>query len=298
MLWLALQQRSQGWGYLSTYEKKPDRFLKAICSVEEPIPEGKVYCAGFELTNWRHQGLAAHLIEWLPEYALPEEELDLHHGNAYSKLKEAAVRVYTSEKYAKRGEAGEIALHAICRDFFGTFPISSRVFYKSASNDVVKSFDLIHARILSDGKPEIWLGESKLYENSADAMAAAIDSVRFHLDQGFLQNQKLLLGPQIPRSVPQYQELRDIFKGQTSLDALLKSAVFVIGIFSNSAALAAAKAHDDPYIDGALAELKLLLEKLNQAGLHQSVRLLVVYVPLATKELLVAEFDKRLKGLQ
>ena len=81
-----------------------------------------------------------------PEYALPEDELDVTHANIYVKLKKAAIRVYTSEEYKKRGEAGEVTLHAICRDYFDTLPISPRVFYKSASNDVVKAFDMVHAR--------------------------------------------------------------------------------------------------------------------------------------------------------
>jgi uncharacterized protein DUF1837 len=40
------------------------------------------------------------------------------------------VLVSPLEKYKNRGEAGEIALHAICRDYFDTMPISPRVFYK------------------------------------------------------------------------------------------------------------------------------------------------------------------------
>ena len=61
------------------------------------------------------------IAEWLPDYALPEEELRVNHANSLTKIREAALRVYTSTKYRKRGEAGEIALHAVCRDFFGLF---------------------------------------------------------------------------------------------------------------------------------------------------------------------------------
>jgi hypothetical protein len=57
------------------------------------------------------------LGEWLPDYALLEDELRVNHGNMLLKLNQAAVRVYTSPEYERRGEAGEIALHVICRDF-------------------------------------------------------------------------------------------------------------------------------------------------------------------------------------
>jgi hypothetical protein len=222
---------------VTTYNTKPDRFLKGLHFQAASNPADGIYCAGFELSRWRCSGFANHLIEWLPEYALPEEELSVTHGNMYVKLQQAAIRVYTSEKYKQRGEAGEIALHAICRDFFGTIPISSRVFYKSASNDVVKAFDLVHARFPKDETLEVWLGESKLYENGSDAVASAIASVRSHIEQGFLQNQKLILGPQIPKSTPHYEKISAIFKSQTSLDSLLSSSIFVIGIFCDSADL-------------------------------------------------------------
>jgi hypothetical protein len=103
---------------VSAYNNKPKRFLERLYFQDGGNPMEGVCCAGFELKAWRCVPFAEHLIEWLPEYALPEEELAVTHANMYVKLKKAAIRVYTSPKYAKRGEAGEIALHAICREYF------------------------------------------------------------------------------------------------------------------------------------------------------------------------------------
>ncbi|MGJ0507422.1 MAG: HamA C-terminal domain-containing protein [Methylocystis sp.] len=202
---------------MGIYDIMPEPFLERIYSSDVNKLSASICCAGFEVQAWRCAPFAKHLIEWLPEYALAEQELLVNHGNIYVKLSQAAVRVYTSEKYRKRGEAGEIALHAICRQFFGTIPICPRVFYKTASNDVVKSFDLVHARAC-DGQPiELWLGESKLYQDRADAISEAVKSIRDHLNQGFLTNEKLLLGPQIPLSTPRRDELMALFKPQTRL---------------------------------------------------------------------------------
>lgn len=241
---------------------------------------------------------AEHLIEWLPEYALPEDELAVTHANMYVKLKKAAVRVYTSEKYKKRGEAGEIALHAICRDYFDTLPISNRVFYKSASNDVVKAFDMVHARFPQAGGVELWLGESKLYLDTKGAIAEALKSVTEHLEQGFLKEQKLLLGPQIPKSTPRYDELMELFEPQTSLDKFISSGVFVIGILSNSKACSAATQISEEYKANLEKELAEISSRIAKSGLTKSLRILLVYVPLADKDGFVKEFDKKLKGLQ
>ena len=283
---------------MAIYDTNPDRFLKDLHFDAAANPVAGIYCAGFELEKWRSVQFATDLVEWLPEYALPEEELNITHANMYVKLRQAAVRVYTSQKYERRGEVGEIALHAICRDFFGTIPISSRVFYKSASNDVIKAFDLVHARFPKPDALEIWLGELKLYENDAQAIVDAISSVRAHIEQGFLQNQKLLLGPQIPKSTPHYENVMALFKSQTSINSLLASSLFVIGICCNSMATKVAKKWTSEHLEAVRKELEKLSAKVEESGLPKKIKLLLVYVPLASKADLVVAFDEKLKGLQ
>lgn len=283
---------------MSVYDNKPERFLEKLHSAEVLNLSSDLLCAGYELGKWRCELFAFHLAEWLPDYALPEEELRVNHANSLIKINQAAVRVYTSSKFKKRGEAGEIALHAVCRDFFGTIPISPRVFYKSASNDVVKAFDMVHAR-LPEGKPvEIWLGESKLYADGASAISEAVSSIRAHVEGGFLANEKIILGPQIPKTTPRYEEISAIFKKQASLDLLLNNAVFAVGILCDSVSAKEAKSRDAKYIAGAKEELASLAKALANSGLASQLRLVLVYVPLASKNELVKAFDARLKGLQ
>jgi len=157
---------------------------------------------------------------------------------------------------------------------------------------------MVHVRFPQNDKIEIWLGESKLYSNGATAMIDAISSVKAHIDAGFLSTQKVLLGPQIPKSTPRYTEIVSIFKTQTSLDALLNSAVFAIGILCDSASAKAAHAHNDDYRLAVRNELAGLSARLKQSELHSTLKLVLIYIPLAGKKLLVQAFDDRLKGLQ
>lgn len=282
---------------MSVYDLKPQRFLKKLHAKTEN-PHLRLYCAGFEFDAWRCQQFAFHLAEWLPDYALPEEELRIDHSNVLIKLNQAAIRVYNSPKYSSRGEAGEIALHAICRDFFGTTPLSPRVFYKSSSNDVVKAFDMVHVRFPKDNSIQIWLGESKLYKSGNSAIVDAIKSIKQHIDGGFLSNQKILLGPQIPKSTPRYNDIMKIFSKQESLDTLISSAVFAVGILCESKAVASAQKHDQGYIEAARSELENLEKKLVASGLPTSLKMVLAYIPLLNKDDFVKAFDKRLKGLQ
>jgi hypothetical protein len=280
------------------YDHKPKRFLERLYFEDTGNPTQKICCAGFELEAWRCVPFASHLVEWLPEYALPEEELNVNHGNMYVKLQQAAIRVYTSPKYHTRGEAGEIAIHAICREFFDTLPISPRVFYKTTSNDVIKAFDMVHARLPPSGGVELWLGESKLYADTAAAITDAIGSVSQHIEKGFLESQKLFLGPQIPKTTPRYEELVELFQPQTSLDKFLSAAIFVVGILSDSKAAKMAKCIDDGYVAALKGELVGISKKMLASDLPKKIRIALLYVPLGSKAELVAAFDTKLKGLQ
>ena len=281
----------------SHYNNIPKRLLTPIAEDLSTSPQKTSYCAGYELSAWRCNSLADHLMEWIVDYALSEDELSVHHGNLYIRLKEAAARIYTSAKYKQRGEVGEIALHAVCRDFFGTIPIAPRVFYLTASNDVVKSFDMVHVRYIEGKKPELWLGESKFYTDPKDAISAAIESISTHIDRGFLNNQKLLLGPQVSKSIPHYQEIKDLLSTQTSIDELFKNAVFPVFIACDSKTTKARKKHCADYINEIAGELDSLNSSLIASGLHKKIRLLLIYIPLAGKSKLAAAFDKRLKGV-
>lgn len=281
---------------MSVYKNIPNRMLVQLHSVAAPS-QHESYCAGFEIKQWRCSAFADHIIEWLPDYALKEDELDVNHGNIYVRMKEAAARVFSTKAYNKRGEFGEITLHAICRDYFNTIPLAPRVFYKTASNDVVKSFDMAHVRYIGDEKFEIWLGESKFFKSGTLAIASAIKSVAEHIDAGFLNREKFILGPQVSKTLPHADKIRRILSSQTSLNSLFENAVFPVCIACDSAAVNTHKNHTAEYIDSVYSELTELQTKMQKSGLPNRIKVHLIYVPVESKDRIAKAFDRRLKGL-
>lgn len=280
----------------SPYSSSPPCVLKPIA---EANPSSKAYCAGFELSEWWCDGLADNLIEWIIDYALKADELKtLNHTNWYVRSKQAAARVYTSPKYEKRGEVGEIAAHAICRKYFNTIPVAPRVNYLSASNDPVKAFDLVHVFYKSGGGFELWLGEAKFFKNRSDAIADAISSIKAHISKGFLTNEKLLLGPQVSNDIPHAEEIKNLLSSEHSLDHLIQNAVFPVLIAANSASTPNHTAPCQAYLDEITEELEDLSAKLTKSGLTEKIKVRLIYVPLADKDKLNKAFDDRLKGIQ
>lgn len=278
------------------YELAPKCILTCVTP---PNKSFESYCAGFELSEWRCAGFADNLIEWIIDYALKSDELrDTNHTNTFVRLKQAASRVYTSEKYERRGEVGEIAAHAVCRTYFDTIPVAARVNYLSASNDPVKAFDLVHVRYVSGDNIELWLGEAKFFKNRNDAIKDAIASINSHITAGFLKNEKLLLGPQVSNDIPHSAKIKELLSAESSLDDLFASAVFPVLIAANSDAASNHVSATDDYSAEVADEMNALWEKLKASGLTEKIRLKLIYVPLGDKDALNKAFDDRLKGLQ
>jgi hypothetical protein len=291
---------------VNVYDHKPKRFLTLLHPSNPKCNENNAFCAGFELSIWRYNGFAEHLIRWLPDYALAGDYLKtINHANAYDALKDAAIRVYKTAKYDKRGDVGQIAAHCICRGFFNTIPIAPFVYYKSASNDYVKGFDLVHASIYDGADIEIWLGEAKIFQDRKDAVEDAIRSIRKHVDAGVLKDQKLLIGPIIPPDTPKRELIARLFDDETPLDQLVSSAVFPVVILAESDAIRDVTTHNSVYTAGVVRELQELDSSIQRAGLRSavaglrsSIRLPIFYVPLSSKADLLAAFDRKLRALQ
>lgn len=257
------------------------------------------YCAGFEFSEWRCTGLADNLIEWIIDYALKSDELrDTNHTNSFIRLKQAASRVYTTENYQRRGEIGEITAHAICRTYFATIPIAARVNYLSSSNDPVKAFDLVHVRYIENEKIELWLGEAKFFQDRNQAIQDAIRSITGHISAGFLRNEKLLLGPQVSNDIPHSHKIKNLLSAESSLDELIRNAIFPVFIMANSNATSIHTEFCDEYKRLVGEEILKLWTHLSEADFIDKIRVMLIYVPLQDKIRLAREFDNRLKNLQ
>jgi len=257
-------------------------------------------CPGFELKRWRYDRLAAHLVDWLPDFAIRHDDLpeEIENITDYRKVTEdAAERIYKTKKSETRGEIGELLLHAICRQFSGTFPAVSKIYYKDSSNDVVKGFDLVHTRYENSTQElELWLGEAKFYSTAKDAVRDAIRSIKKHLDAGFLTSEKILIGSKISSDTPGYSKLEWLFNRDTPLDQIFQRLVIPILIAYDSPS-AAKYENDNSYNDGLGEELTKLQRALSK-GLPTNLSMFCFYFPMHTKKVLIEHFDKRISGFK
>jgi len=278
-------------------ERPPD-FLEVV--LHEVANERALVglCAGFERGEWRSQQLAEHLIEWLPEFALGEEQrAALRTHNAVGLLREAARIVYTTDKYGKRGEFGELLLHVALRQVFNTAPAISRIFFKDAPNDTVKGFDSVHMVDGRDGL-EIWLGEAKLYADGENAIAAAAESVNKHLQADYLRQEFVAIGRKVSPANPRAAEIAELLHRNRTLDAIAKRLVVPVFVGHDSAIMARHTASTREYRDELERELRSMAQSFVSLTPSVPVRVHLIVLPTNTKAKLVDALDGRLKALQ
>jgi len=181
-------------------------------------------CAGFESGKWRAKGFANHLMKYLIEFALSLDEWrNTDALTAFDHLKRAARTVYTTDKYENRGEVGELLLHAVMRQYYSSYPMVSKFYFKSAANDTVKCFDAAH---LTFGSPaagvELWLGEAKLYSDVDAAIRDVCSELSEHLSDDFLRSEFMWLENRLPSSLPEIEVVRRLLNEATSLDEVFE----------------------------------------------------------------------------
>lgn len=175
-------------------------------------------CVGYELGRWRVEQLAKHIMEWLPEFALTYSELEgINSGNMVALMRDAAKKVYATEKFHNRGEFGELFLHAAMRQIFGSLPAISKIFYKSSRNDTVKGFDAVHV-VNSGSRLELWLGEAKFYDDITRAIRDVVAELQAHTQRNYLRDEFILIAGKIDPRWPHATELQQLLSPNTSLD--------------------------------------------------------------------------------
>lgn len=277
--------------------QQPSPFLQVRVHDLTANPSITGLCVGYELGQWRKSQFTDHIMEWLPEFCLTHSEIEgIHSGNMVALIRAAANKVYKSEKFKNRGEFGEIFLHAAIRQVFDSLPAISKIYYKSASNETVKGFDAVHVVTAKDGL-ELWLGEAKFYNDISRAIRDVVAELQIHTGRDYLRDEFLLLSGKIDQNWPHAEELKKLISTNTSLDEVFKRACIPVLLTYDSPCVASHTACTADYVKAFEAEIKthhkeFVGKKLPPMVIH------LFLLPLDKKKDLVAELDKKLKGLQ
>jgi len=260
-------------------------------------------CAGYDEKRWRARTLATHLCKWIPEWALRYGELvDVNSATMVEMVRRAALKVYTSKRYERRGEFGEIMLHAVIRHEFDTHAAISKVYFKDAANDVVKGFDCVHVSETPDGKLDLWLGEAKFYVRLGEAIAAAAADLSEHLQRDYLRDEFAIVCDKLDSAFPFSEQLRGLLDEERALDEIVSRIHLPVLLAYDSPTI---RDHDEvsseyeaALLAEALAAREKLLERIEEDPLPRSAVVELILLPVEDKKELIGLLDKELRNWQ
>ncbi len=282
---------------MNLFKHKPDPFFDLVVHDILRAPGLTGASAGYEAGEWRYDEMANYLFDWLPEFALKYSELeDLNSGTAMYLIRRAAKTVFTTSKYQKRGEFGELLLHALIRDVFASEPAISKIYYKSATNDTVKGFDAVHV-VDNGGKLELWLGEVKFYKDIDAAIRDVTAEITAHMSQYYLRNEFILITSKLDPRWQYAETLKSLISSRTSLDKVFARICIPILLTYESTCVASYTEANAQYTAALTKELQEIYEKFAECQLPP-VRVHLFLMPLKSKDNLVSILQCKLEGLQ
>jgi hypothetical protein len=258
----------------------------------------RAYCAGFDQNKFRLGPLADVIVKVIPEFAL-----GIYQGTSVPitdivpLLKTAARRVYLTDDYASRGEFGELILHLLLRDFCGSVPLISKINFKDSPNATVHGFDGIHV-VITGGEKQLWLGESKLYTSGPQGVRALAKDLEKHVTADYLRQEFELSAPKLPVSAPDVEYWRKLMHEHTTLDEILDKVCIPMVCTYTSALYASHLSATAQYVAEFLEECHALKKTFDEYNNATDVDVILILLPVESKQDLVTELDKRLKHMQ
>lgn len=276
------------------------RPFKSEPVIDEKISEAtlRAYSVGFDQNKFRLQPLLDIVMDVVPEFAFGHYEAKgIPYTAIANKLREAAKTIYTTEKYQKRGEFGEIVLHLLLRDFYNTIPLVSKIYFKDSGNMAVHGFDGVHITIEGEIK-KLWLGESKFYGSGTEGISALLKDVKEHFKEDYLRAEFNLISRKIHDDTPEVEHWKQLMHRHKRLDEIFQSVCIPLVCTYTSDIF---KSHIDQtkeYLEAFEKECRELKAEFDKKNIHTNLEIILMLLPVPSKDDLNTEFHKRLNSAQ
>lgn len=266
---------------------------------EQISDEGlRAYHVGFDQKQFRLMPLVDIIRSVIPEFAL-----GYHAGAAIpinemvERLKEAAETVYLTEKYKTRGEFGELILHLLLRDFHGTIPLISKIYFEDSYDVPAHGFDGVQISIQGEIK-KLWLGESKLYSSGKDGVKELTGDIVKHVTGDYLKKEFTLISRKLPNETPEIEYWRNLMDKHQKLDVVFSNIVIPMVCTYSSKLFDTHNEETKQYFDDFESEIYGLFEHFNKYKPNTYAEIILLLLPVPDKDELNKELDKRLKNMQ
>lgn len=268
--------------------------------LDEKISETslRAYYVGFDIGKFRLRHLAQVIADVIPEFALGYHQgATVPLSSVASRLRDAASRLYTTEKYQRRGEFGELILHLLLRDYFGSIPLVSKIYFKDSPNVPAHGFDGVHI-VVTEKEKQLWLGESKLYDDGNAGVTNLLADLKAHFTGDYLRQEFNLISPKLPEAVPDIEYWRNLLHENQRLETILDRVCVPMVCTYSSGCFNDHCDNTPECLDAFVAECRALHELFKTKMPSTSLDVILLLLPVQDKSQLIDELHNRLVHMQ
>lgn len=198
----------------------------------------------------------------------------------------------------RRGEFGELILFFLLKNFSNTIPLLSKIYFKDSDGATVHGFDAVHYH---EETSSLWLGESKIYENSKNGIKSLIEDTKQHVVSDYLKREFVLVGKKFKLagsiSDNKRSEILDLLNPENSLQDKIKNIYLPLLCTFPSDVFSSFNSECDEFLKSYTAEirnLKKYFDDHNDHPLKDKINIILLLMPVKSKRDLVVELHKRL----
>ena len=158
-------------------------------------------------------------------------------------------------------------------------------------------FDGVHI-VVNDDKKQLWLGESKIYENGKDGVKELAKDLKKHLKEDYLRREFNLLSTKLPESAPEIDHWRKLLHENQRLENILSSICIPMVCTYSSQLFSKHVDKTKEYIVDFIAEMKDLEKTFDEKVIKTNVDVLLMLLPIESKANLINRLDEKLKHMQ
>lgn len=262
------------------------------------LPELRGYHIGFEQRQFRLQPLVDIIRSVIPEYALGYYQgTTVTMQQMIERAKDAALTLYNTPNFKRRGEFGELILHLLLREFFNTIPLISTIYFRDAVNVPAHGFDGVHV-IDTPGNEKLFLGESKLYKEGSDGIRDLIGDMKKHLQVDYLREQFNLVTRKIPHGYSNADHWQKLLHKHNKLEAIFKKLIIPMVCTYNSPLFTEHNDETPTYFQDFEAECQELFAQFQRGKTRTDIEFVLLLLPVPCKDMLNQALHQRLVHMQ
>jgi hypothetical protein len=145
---------------------------------------------------------------------------------------------------------------------------------------------------------ELWLGESKFYENIGQAISAAVKDLKAHTERDYMRSEFATISNMIDKGWPHAKKLEKLIHANVSLDEIFDAVCIPVLLTYNSDIIATYNEVSDEFKKAFEEEVLEHYETFAGKNPVNHIRVHLFLFPAKSKQQLLTEFDARLKACQ